>query len=114
MVDGFCYYVTLFSKIGPVVNRIAAVAARESAAMQPDHHGTLVVAAQTIRPDIQAQAILAHARGGDGRAHFRNLCMRADLRSFRTPLDGVLDASPRLWLHGRQESPIACSVRAVG
>ena len=100
MVDGYCYYVTFSGKIRPVIDRVAAVAAGKSAAMQPDHHRTLVIAAESVGPDIQAQAILAHSSGGDGGSHFGNLGMRADLGSFRTPLHGVLDSGPGRGLGG--------------
>ena len=52
VVNGYCYYVTFFGKISPVINRVAAVAAGKSAAVQPQHDWEAPAGTQLARPNV--------------------------------------------------------------
>src|SRR5689334_8356323 len=71
--------------------------------MQPQHHRTLVIAAETVGPDVKTKAVLAHAGCRNGGANFGNFGMWAYLRSLRAPLDRVFDAAPGFGLNRWQE-----------
>ena len=69
VIDRHQHHIMLFRQHGAVIADIAAGAAGEAAAMAPQHDRALLAVAKARRPDIQAQAILAH-RGAIERDDF--------------------------------------------
>src|SRR5579863_6222551 len=112
MIHGDRDDVVFARHVRAVVHGVAAVAASESAAMEPEHDGTLA-RVQSVGPDVEMQAILADGSFGNSGGHFRNFGVRT-LRRFGTPLDGLLYAGPDFGLSGRHEPVRTAGGRAVG
>src|SRR5579862_4789400 len=111
MVDGDRDYVVFARHIGAVVHAVGAVAAGESAAVEPEHHRPFA-RIQTIGPYVEMQAIFADGQLRYGSGDLGNLGV-GSLGRFRPPLDSVLNASPGLGFHGRHESVGPASGRAI-
>ena len=103
MVDGDDHDVAAAAQARAVGLDLVAGAAREGAAVEPDHHRPLRVVAQPGRPDVQVEAVFAD-RPAAGRR----------LRRDRTELERVAHAGPRRRRDRRQEAPGARCRRRSG
>src|SRR5581483_11594877 len=112
VIDGDRHDVVLVRHVAAVVHGVAAVAAGESAAMQPNHDRALMVV-QAVGPDVEVQAVLTDGNFGDGGGDFGDLGVRT-LGRLGAPFDGVFDAAPGCGFRGRHESICPAGGRAVG
>src|SRR6185436_18231515 len=94
-----------------VENAPGAGAARESTAVQPDHHRTLASVLQAWREHVQDETVLAFLRRRSGGRRSRVV---TTLRRGRPVGERVTRAGPGGGLDGRHEAILSARWRAVG
>src|SRR5271154_1404491 len=117
MIDGDNHYVAKFGELRAVVTRAVAGAGGETAAVEGDHDRALRAVVDTGGPDVEREAVLAHAADVEiPLDHHAVIAVQVGegLRADLAVAEAFADAGPGRGFLGRQVAILSSRRRAIG